>query len=506
MDQGLRRFRLGENIPRKEMTVLPFSDFRQKLIMAVNDGARVINFWANSAADPAVRLYAVLAFEKEGQLAVLSTAVTAQYPSLTADCPQVHIFEREIAEQTDIEPVGHPDMRPVRFLPSQFAGSKRLKFLISEDPPGGHAFYQIKGAEVHEVAVGPVHAGIIEPGHFRFQCHGENVFHLEISLGYQHRGVERALTGGPHKRTLHYMETLAGDTSIGHCLAYCQLIETMTGTKISVRHQILRAVALELERLANHVGDLGAIANDVAFLPTASYCGRMRGDFLNMTAGLCGNRFGRSFLVPGGTLFDVEERILADLRTRLNEAHRDLTNAMELMLENASVLERLEGTGIVAPHWVDVLGLVGPAARACGKERDNRLDFPSGAFRITHIPISTYATGDVFSRTCVRWLEVQRSLEFIQEVLTCLPAAERSLPAVFSLPPDVLAVSLVEGWRGEVAHMALTNSQGLFEQYKIVDPSHHNWSALAVALRGEQISNFPLCNKSFNLSYCGLDL
>ncbi len=202
-------------------------------------------------------------------------------------------------------PDEHPWLKPVRFQKPY-----RVPVGRSASVPeiGVTDFFRVSGREIHEVAVGPVHAGIIEPGHFRFQCHGEHVLHLEIALGYQHRGVERALVGGPDQRTRHYLETAAGDTSVGHGLAYARIREALADVTVGDETQALRAVALELERLACHTGDLGALAGDVAFLPTASYCGRIRGDFLNMTALLCGNRFGRGLVVPGGLGFDLDAR------------------------------------------------------------------------------------------------------------------------------------------------------------------------------------------------------
>jgi len=353
--------------------------------------------------------------------------------------------------------------------------------------------------------VGPVHAGIIEPGHFRFQCHGEQVFHLEISLGYQHRGVEKALIGGPDQRTIHYIETLSGDTTIGHSLAYAQAIEGLTGCGVPLRASVLRSIMLELERLANHTGDLGALAQDVGYLPTSSYCGRLRGDFLNITALVCGNRFGRNMVRPGGVMFDIDDAMSGEIIKRITGIFSDVKNAVLLMLDSAMVVDRFDETGVLKKETAAELGLVGVAARACGIERDVRFDFPAGAFQFSQIPVSTYSSGDVFARAFVRWLELQRSVEFILGQLEALPDGLIRVD-VPPLKKEHITTSLAEGWRGEICHSVVTDGNGKIAQYKIVDPSFHNWYGLAVALRGEEISDFPLCNKSFNLSYCGHDL
>jgi len=282
-------------------------------------------------------------------------------------------------------------------------------------------------------------------------------------------------------------------------------VEALAGCEPPPRAHALRAIALELERLANHTGDLGALAGDIGYLPTASYCGRLRGDFLNMTAALCGSRFGRGFVRPGGVRFDVELARKDDLLRRLEQASADVANAVGLLWTTPSVLARFEETGVVTPAVCRALGLVGPAARASGVERDVRQDFPSGLYRFCQIPVSTWSTGDVFGRAFVRWLEIQRSLAFVREQLERLPDGPiRTAPG--ACRPDTFTVALVEGWRGEICHVALTDAAGRFTAYKVVDPSFHNWMGLAMALRNQQISDFPLCNKSFNLSYCGHDL
>jgi Ni,Fe-hydrogenase III large subunit len=498
----------GQPVPRARLPQLPFADFRQAVLDAVNRGLRLAALFGDAPApDGPVDLYAVLIDSRRGLLRVGRTTLdTDCFPSLTPDCPQVHLFERELAEQYGICPQGHPWFKPVRFHSSYRPGHDAWGRAASEPPVIGVTdFYRVEGEEVHEVAVGPVHAGIIEPGHFRFQCHGEQVFHLEISLGYQHRGVERALAGGPTKRTLRLMEAVAGDTSVGHATAYCQAVEALGGCQVPIRAEALGGIALELERLANHTGDLGALAGDVGFLPTAAYCGRIRGEFLNLTALLCGSRFGRGLVRPGGVGFDLDEDRKHQCLERLEGAYRDVANAAGLLWDSTSVQARFEGTGAVSPEACLALGLVGPAARACGVEGDIRQDFPGGIFRFTQVPVSTWETGDVFARAYVRWLEIQRSVAFLRSQLQELPDGPVRAE-VGDIKPEHFVVSLVEGWRGEICHVALTDGGGRFARYKIVDPSFHNWMGLALALRGQQISDFPLCNKSFNLSYCGHDL
>jgi Ni,Fe-hydrogenase III large subunit len=476
-------FRLGD------CPVLPIDEFRCTVIEEVTSGVRLSAMFAYPTESNRLRLFAALARADQGDLAVLAADAGAEYVSITPDCPQAHLFEREIFEQWHIRPVGHPWLKPVR----------------SPNATDHSPYFQMTGDEVHEVAVGPVHAGIIEPGHFRFQCHGETVYHLEIALGYQHRGVERAMVGGPNPRTIHYAETLAGDTTAGHAAAYCRAVEALSSTRVPARGQFLRGVASELERVANHVGDLGALAGDVGFLPTMSYCGRIRGDVLNMTAILCGNRFGRGFVRPGGAAFDIDDAMVGQLRRRLAAVDKDVHSAVELLWNSPSVMARFDAVGVVPSEVCEQLGLVGVAARACGTTRDVRRDFPYGIYRFTHIPVSTWHTGDVFARAYVRWLEVQRSLAFISEQLDALRDGPPIAPAG-ALAADHGVVTLIEGWRGEICHVAMTGDDGRFTAYKVVDPSFHNWFGLAMALRGQQISDFPLCNKSFNLSYCGHDL
>ena len=459
------------------------------------EGRRLANFFGHRTEHKDLKLYAILSDDKEGFLWIGAAMVGTSFPALTTRCPQAHLFEREIFEQFGCEPQGHPWLKPVRF-PARPQ---------SQPIPRDHPFFHMDGEEVHEVAVGPVHAGIIEPGHFRFQCHGENVFHLEIQLGYQHRGAETLLENVAPARVPFIAESIAGDTAVGHGLASAMAWESLSGARVSARAEGLRAVALELERLANHIGDLGTLGADIGFVPGSAYFGRLRGEFLNMLMELAGNRYGRCLIRSGGVTLDLPKTMADSFLKRMKKAQKELKEVADLFFDTPSVFERLDGVGSVSLNACQELGLVGPAARACGQDRDVRKDHPYGIYRFHHIPTMTADEGDVFARASIRRLEIERSLEFLISQIDNLPQGNLRA-ACGPLLKQSLAIALVEGWRGEIIHTVITDEKGRVTRYKITDPSFHNWMGLAMALRDQQISDFPLINKSFNLSYAGHDL
>jgi Ni,Fe-hydrogenase III large subunit len=490
-------------VPIAEVPVLAVEELAAGLGRGTRDGGRIVALFAMAEGSRALRLMAVVARDDAGALGVASAIVGREYRSIALECPQATRFEREIAEQCGAIPQGPAPLKPLRRHAPDHAPAEWST--ETEYDRNAYPFDEVAGEEVHEVAVGPVHAGIIEPGHFRFQAHGEEVFALEIMLGYQHRGVERLLESTDRLRAVLVAESIAGDTVIGHASAACGAIEALARSRKSPRAQSVRGIALELERLANHIGDLGAMAGDVAFQPAAAYLGKLRGECLNLLMTISGNRYGRGLIRPGGVAFDVPDTMASEIARRVERLRHDLAPVLQLLFDAASVQSRFDGVGVVRPKDVMDHGFVGPVARSCAVPRDVRHDFAYGVYRFAQIPVAQAWAGDVLARALVRRLEIERSIEFVVEQVSSLPRGDLRV-SCGALQPSEVAVALEEGWRGEIAHVVVTGDDGSVRRHKVVDPSFHNWPALAGAMPGNQISDFPLCNKSFNFSYAGHDL
>lgn len=423
--------------------------------------------------------------------------------SVTSVHPQAHPFEREISELYGVRFAGHPWNKPLRFPHNRISAGSGMD---------SYPFYSMEGESLHEVNVGPIHAGIIEPGAFRFICNGERVLHLEIALGYQHRGVEALITGTPNRlRQSVLCESAAGDTTVGHGTAYAEILEKLHPSYIlPERLAAERAVALELERIAMHIADTGALCMDIGYQLGQVASEALRTIIINTTQLWCGSRFARGLVRPFGTNFPLEPSLAAVIRDNVSEVRRRYAEVFQDLKSTPSLLSRFEDCGIVTQAQLQSIGAVGMAARAGGLERDIRYTHPRGAWRdsVEYTPV-TNAPGDVMSRLMVRGEEIFKSADIIGGLLEILDGTqpETAVPDYTTpLTPSSFVFSLVEGWRGEICHCAVTDKDGKFAVYKIKDPSVHNWMALALAVRGEGISDFPICNKSFNLSYCGHDL
>jgi Ni,Fe-hydrogenase III large subunit len=502
---NLLRIDNGQAVKRSAIPCLPWSRFAEVLGACHADGGAVVQFFGYTDQDR-TSLLAVL--RNNRQLLVARTMVDESYPSLTGSgLTRFHLFEREIAEQYGIVPQGHPWLKMVRYHPNGRQVADVFGNDYRQHIPGNYPYFQIEGEAIHEVGVGPVHAGIIEPGHFRFQCAGEEVLSLEIQLGYQYRGAEELLTTAPMARLPVIAEAIAGDTSIGHALCCCQALEALSDIAVDPGARIVRCIALELERLANHIGDLGGLSTDVAFTPPAQYFGRIRGEFLNLLLVLSGNRFGKSLLLPGGISQIMTPEQAAIIADKLRELEPEIRHVCDLLFTAHTVQARFEHTGTVSREMAEDLGLVGYCGRASGLAYDARIDFPSELYGQLPANRNELTTGDVMSRATVRREEIVHSLQLIRALLnrTAELSVRTAMPEM-SLAKDCFVVTVNEAWRGEVSHCLLTDDRGNIIRYKIKDPSFHNWTGLAMALRNQEISDFPLCNKSFNLSYCGFDL
>ncbi|HQH41082.1 MAG TPA: NADH-quinone oxidoreductase subunit C, partial [Bacteroidales bacterium] len=487
----------------EDIPVLPYHEFNDVVsgILAEESNHCLAYF----AVPTGENLQFYIAIADDTNNSIILTSFTAErksavFPSLAAKFFQLHGFEREIHENYGIQFEGHPWLKPVRFPFNRYNQDSVIE---------NYPFYSIESEELHEVGVGPVHAGVIEPGHFRFICNGEKVRHLEIQLGYQHRGIEHLMLtkNSPLQRCI-LAENIAGDTAVGHALAHAQLIEILSEPVANETLHIERCIALEMERIAVHIGDTAALCGDVAYQLGQVVCEALRTTVINTTQLWCGNRFGKSLIRPGGSNFPLTEEVANNILKMLEDTGRRYVEMTDRILTLPSVLARFEDIGTVSREQALKLGLVGMAARSSGLLRDIRISHPFQFYRNFEVHPVYHSSGDVLARALQRKKEVEESIRIIQSLITRWKESKTTVsrPVYHDrLRPSSLAVSLTEGWRGEICHVAMTNAQGEIQQYKIKDASFHNWMALALAVRNQEISDFPLCNKSYNLSYCGHD-
>ncbi|MBI1755622.1 MAG: NADH-quinone oxidoreductase subunit C [Fimbriimonas ginsengisoli] len=455
-------------------------------------------------------LEALLLNLDNGSAEIASTPIIdggSKFSSVTSAIPAAHWAEQAVGDLWGLHASGHPRWKSL-ILHEAWPPDK-FPFAVSADGPPSpreSKFLTVGGQGVHEIPVGPIHAGIIEPGHFRFSCIGEIVANLDIRLGYVHRGVEARLAAVPLRHARHVAESASSDSAVANALAHAQALEDLWGLEGPKRAAAVRTVALEIERVANHFGDLGALASDIGFALGAATFGRLRGAALGFGQTLSGTRFQRGFVCPGGLAWEVGDAQLRLLTQSLSELKPAAADACEILFENPGVQERLEGVGILKPSLADEFGMVGPTARASGSPYDARCHFAHALFPGLAVDVATETAGDAFARAEVRRKEVFSSLRLIEEVLAALPQGGSLVKTPETLPPSKTAIGIVEAWRGELIHWITTDEQGKISRYAIRDPSFQNWTGVAIAVRGNLVMDFPLINKSFNLSYSGSDL
>ncbi|MGC1389899.1 MAG: NADH-quinone oxidoreductase subunit C [Bacteroidales bacterium] len=487
-----------------EIPVLKYDKFYDQVVGFLKDEAKhCIAYYALVSSDK-LKFYCCIADDNNSSIAIFAHELKndqRRIKSITPICPQMHIFEREIHENSEVDFEGHPWLKPVRYPHYRTDKSK-----IMDNYP----FYNIESEELHEVGVGPVHAGVIEPGHFRFICNGEKVLHLEIQLGYQHRGIEELfITKNTPLQRCVLSESIAGDSSVGHALAHSQLIESLSGMEADEKLQVERCIALELEKLAVNIGDTAALCGDVAYQLGQVACEALRTTIINTTQLWCGNRFGKGLIRPGGTNCPLDNDIADEILKILGNSGKRFSKIADRIYSLPSVLSRFDDIGILTKQQGLAIGIVGQAARSSGIQRDVRHTHPFQYYKKYSSKPIILETGDVLARGLLRVLEAGESVKIIQELIKIWreKTGDIRMPVYnYILRPDRFAISMVEGWRGEICHLAATDKNGYINHYKVKDPSIHNWMALALAVRNQEISDFPICNKSFNLSYCGHDL
>lgn len=436
------------------------------------------------------------------------------YPAMTPQHAQFHWFERALFDFFGVVAEGHPrfkhlilheqyerDFFPLRTvaLPENFVNqfSRRYEFL------------EVKGEGVYELPVGPIHAGVIEPGHFRFSCFGETIVNLEIRLGWVHRGVEKRLTEVPWQKAHFVAEAAASDTACANALAHAIAIESILEVEVSERAQYLRTIAFEIERLAMHTIDVGGISTDIGMLGVSSAMGRLRGKALGLADLLCGSRFLRGFILPGGVR-PLKNVNLAEMKSLVISLRRDLQEVLSIFSENQMAIERMKDIGKLSTSLAREFNMVGILARACSIEYDTRQHYRQGKYPEMAPPAVTEDGGDILARTRVRVGEIWSSLDALENLLENCPPPEANgadcLVLPEQLPANATGLGIVEAARGELIHLVFTDAAGKICRYAIKDPSFDNWTAISIAIRDNLIADFPLCNKSMALSYSGNDL
>ena len=489
---------------------LSYGEFYDDLAAKLSDERYHVAHYFALPDDRRMRFFCLLLDDAAGQVLVTSHAMEyyedTALPSLTALHPQMHPFERDIAERYGIRFDGMPWPKPLRFPFDRYDRRSSMD---------NYPFYTMEGGSLHEVNVGPIHAGVIEPGAFRFICNGEQVLHLEIALGYQHRGVEAAFAATDNRlRQVCLSETVAGDSAVTHATAFTEALAKLAGRAYPEQLVRERTLALELERIAMQIADTGALSMDVGYQLGQVACEALRTMTINTTQAWCGNRFAKGLIRPLGTDHPLTAEKASMIRRNVAEIARRYDEVRHDLKSSPTVLARFEQCGIVPRDEMRRIGGVGQAARASGLQRDIRASHPWGIYasELRHEPI-VKRHGDVMARLMMRCREVLQSAGYIDRMLAAseellaggsavLPAPDYAAP----LAPDSVAFGLVEGWRGETCHAVVTDAEGRIAACRVKDPSLHNWMALALAVRSEGISDFPICNKSFNLSYCGHDL
>jgi len=492
----------NRTIPLRGIPVLKYEDFLEMNIKLMgNETHHCVNYFGFYHKNK-IKLLCCIANDSNASILISSAEIGPEdshdYPSFTARHLSFQLFERELHENFGLSYADHPWLKPMRYAFNRKNKNDRVQ---------NYPFYRIKSEELHEVGVGPIHAGIIEPGHFRFSCNGEQILHLEIQLGYQHRGVEDLFLA--KKKLLQrttLAESIAGDTVAGHTTAFVNLWESLCSYKADEDLQFTRTVASELERIAIHTGGLSAICADIGYQLGSSVFGRLRTPVINFFQEWCGNRLAKSLIRAGNNHFHFSRGLANRLEKIFDDYESDFDEMWKEFHTLPTALGRLEKTGIVSRDLAASIGTVGMVARASGIMRDIRTTHAYGLYDLFS-PISIVKHhGDVYSRTKLRHDEIVQSIYYLRKIIRQIPSEAGVRKPLTTLKHESFGISLTEGWRGEICHCAVTDEKGELLHYKVKDPSMHNWLALALAVRNNEISDFPISNKSFDLSYCGHDL